>query len=117
MSTPLATPTAPPRRRLAPSLQLALGIFAVATAALGHVYLHLQVLQSGYEISSETHRRHELEEQNQKLRPEHATRRDPSVIERRARDELKMAPPDPSAIRTLRLAPGALAEAAPKRTP
>lgn len=102
MTPPVSpTPAQAPRRRTSPGVQIALAVFAVAFAALLHVHLRLAVLQAGYDVSRETQRKHELEDQNQKLRLELLTRRDPSMIERRAREELGMAPPDPAAIRIL----------------
>jgi cell division protein FtsL len=101
-------------RRQSPVLQLAFVLGLAVAAALGHVYVRLQVIQVGYVVARETRLRHDLEDQNQKLRLELAMRRDPSVVERRARQELHMEPPDPSSIRVLRLGPsGAWAAAAP----
>ena len=71
-------------------------------AGLGQVYLHLQLIATGYQISRETRRHHTLVEQNQKLRLELATRMDPVLVEQVARHELGMAEPDPRAIRVLR---------------
>jgi cell division protein FtsL len=88
-------------RRRSPAFQIGLLAACAALAALGHVHLHLAVLQAGYELSRETRLRRELADQNQKLRLELETRSDPSIVERRAREELHMAPPDPAAIRTL----------------
>ena len=81
--------------------RITLVVGALVAAALGHVHLRLQVIQAGYAIAHETRARRDLEDQGQKLRLELAMRRDPSVIEARAREELKMAPPDPSSIRVL----------------
>ena len=90
--------------------RIALGLVLLAGAGLGHVYLRLQVIDAGYAISRESRLRQDLEDQNQKLRLELLTRRDPALVERRARDELHMAPPDPSAIRSVRIDRGALAD-------
>ena len=76
-------------------------LLAATVAALLHVHVRLQVIDAGYRISHETRLRHALADQQQKLRLELAMRRDPSVVERRARDELHMAPPDPAAIRVV----------------
>lgn len=81
---------------------LLLAIASAATVALLHVFIHLQLIRVGYDLARETKARHDLGEQNQKLRLELATRKDPAVIERRAREELHMAPPDPRLIRILR---------------
>ena len=98
-------PTVLRLRRRSGAFQVSILLAAVVAAALGHVHLHLQLLQVGYHLSAETRLRHDLGEQKQKLRLEAATRRDPAVIERRAREELGMAPPRPDAIRILRAAP------------
>lgn len=96
--------------------RVALAIGLVVLVALAQVHLRLQILSGGYALSRESRLRHELEDQNQKLRLELATRRDPAVIERRARAELRMAPPDPAAIRTVR-APSTVAAAATRPAP
>lgn len=88
-------------------------IALVVAVALAQVHLRLKVIEGGYAISRESRLRRELEDQNQKLRLELATRRDPATIERRAREELHMAPPDPASIRTLRIEPLAAATATP----
>lgn len=98
--TPPITP-APRKRRTAPTLSIVVGVVAIALAALAHVHLRLAVLQAGYDLSRESRLRHDLEDQNQKLRLELDTRRDPQLIERRALGELHMSPPEPGAIRTL----------------
>src|SRR5262245_34165655 len=84
---------------------LALALVLTVGAALAQVYVHLQVIETGYELSRETKLRHDLGEQNQKLRLELAVRKDPAQIERRARQELHMEAPDPRLIRVLRLPP------------
>ena len=102
--TPLAPPPARLRRGGA-TFQIAIVVAAVVAAALGHVHLRLAVLQAGYQLSEESHLCRALGDQNQKLRLELDTRRDPAVVERRARAELHMAPPEGSAIRTLSVPP------------
>lgn len=102
MTPPVSPPPpAPAKRRASPSTQIAVVIGALVFAALAHVHLRLAVLQAGYDVSRETQRKRDLEDLNQKLRLELLTRRDPSLIDRRAREELGMAPPDPAAIRIL----------------
>jgi cell division protein FtsL len=73
---------------------------AVGTALL-HVSVRLQVLRIGYALSEETRVHHELTQQNNRLRLELATRKDPAQIERVARDCLHMTPPDPGTIRVI----------------
>jgi cell division protein FtsL len=82
---------------------LALCIGVVMLAALGHVWVHLQVIAVGYDISRETRARHDLTELNQRLSLELRTRMDLALIERAARERLHMAPPDPRAIRVLKV--------------
>lgn len=77
-------------------------VAVVAAAALVHVWVHLQVLAVGYDLSRETKARHDLEELNQRLTLELRTRMDLAVVERAAREELKMVPPDPRSIRVLK---------------
>jgi cell division protein FtsL len=77
-------------------------VIAVITAcAVLHVWVHLQVIAIGYDISRENKLRHELGEANQRLSLELRTRMDLAVLEKTAREQLKMAPPDPRAIRVL----------------
>jgi cell division protein FtsL len=80
---------------------VALVLFVLTVAAMLHVWVHLQVIAVGYEISRETRARHELTEQNQRLMLELRTRLDLAQIERAAREQLKMVSPDPRAIRVL----------------
>lgn len=70
--------------------------------ALLHVSVRLRVIRVGYELSAENQLRHELLETNQRLRLELATRKNPAMIERIARERLKMVPPDPRTIRVIR---------------
>jgi cell division protein FtsL len=88
-------------RKLSTHWLIALSVVVVMAAALAHVWVHLQVLAVGYDISRETKLRHDLMEANQRLSLELRTRMDLSVIERAAREQLKMVPPDPRAIRVL----------------
>jgi cell division protein FtsL len=83
------------------SALVALLVTVLAACAVLHVWVHLQVIAIGYELSRENKLRHDLSEQNQKLSLELRTRMDLAVIEKAAREQLKMAPPDPRAIRLL----------------
>jgi cell division protein FtsL len=89
-------------RERSPSWLIACGTVALTFAALAHVWVRLQMLSIGYDISRETRWRHDLGEQYQRLTLELRTRMDLAVVERVARDELKMVPPDPRAIRVVR---------------
>jgi len=82
---------------------LAIGVFAVA--ALLHVWVHLQVIAIGYDLSRQNKLKHDLTEVNQRLSLELRTRMDLSVVERAAREQLKMVPPDPRSIRVLHVPP------------
>ncbi len=89
------------RPRRSPVAAIALLVAASVAVALVHVFIHLQVIQAGYDLAREHQLQHDLVEKNQQLRLELATRSDPEQVERRAREELHMTPPEPSAIRTL----------------
>jgi cell division protein FtsL len=77
----------------------------VTLAALAHVWVRLQIIAIGYDISRETKLRHDLREANQRLSLEMRTRMDLSLVEKMAREALHMAPPDPRQIRVLVVGP------------
>ena len=83
------------------SWMIAFTVGVVTIAALLHVWVHLQVIAIGYDISRETRTRHDLGELNQRLNLELRTRMDLAVVERAAREQLHMAPPDARSIRVL----------------
>jgi cell division protein FtsL len=89
-------------RNKSPTWLIALATGVVTAAALAHVWVRLQMLSVGYDISRETKWRHDLGEQNQRLTLEQRTRMDLAVVEKVARDELKMVPPDPRLIRVVK---------------
>jgi cell division protein FtsL len=89
------------RRRRGATFLVSIAVACAVVVALLHVYVRLQVIQAGYDLARESKARHDLVEQNERLRLELATRKDPSVIERRAREELRMTTPDPGAIRVI----------------
>ena len=74
----------------------------MTVAALAHVWVQLAMLVDRLRHSRETKWRHDLGEQNQRLTLELRTRMDLAVVERVARDELKMVPPDPRMIRVVK---------------
>jgi cell division protein FtsL len=80
---------------------LAACLAVVTACALLHVWVHLQVIAVGYDLSRETRARHDLAERNQRLKLELRTRMDLASVERAAKTELHMAPPDPRSIRIL----------------
>jgi cell division protein FtsL len=92
-------------RNKSPTWLIAVATAMVTFAALAHVWVRMQMLALGYDISKETRWRHDLGEQNQKLTLELRTRMDLAVVEKIARDELKMVPPDPRLIRVVQLKP------------
>ena len=83
------------------SFVVAFVVAVVAFCAVLHVWVHLQVIAIGYDISRLTKMKHDLAEQNQRLSLELRTRMDFQVVEKVAREQLKMAPPDPRAIHLL----------------
>lgn len=92
-------------RGRSPTWLVAVATVVVTFAALAHVWVRLQLLTIGYDISRETKWRNMLGEQNQKLTLELRTRMDLSVVERIAREQLKMEPPDPRLIRVVEVQP------------
>lgn len=89
--------------RRSSSVWVALVIGVLACCAVLHVWVHLQVIAIGYDLSRENKLRHDLSEQNQRLSLELRTRMDLSLVEKAAREQLKMAPPDPRSIRVLEM--------------
>lgn len=79
------------RRQL---LQVLLVLAPVALALTAFTWIHLQVLDAGYRIEELEARRHELERRESRLRLEAAYLASPNLIERRARAELAMRPPE-----------------------
>ncbi len=83
------------------AIALALTLTSLVIVALLHVWTRLEIVRIGYALSEETRLHQALREHEQRLRLELATRKDPAAIERVAREQLHMAPPDPSAIRLI----------------
>lgn len=96
-------------RRIRPTALWPLALLvAIATVwGLLHVWVRLQLIAVGYEISHETQLRHDLTELTQRLSLELRTRMDLGSIERVAREQLQMVPPDPTQIRPIRLSTAA----------
>lgn len=80
---------------------VAVAIVVLLGAALLHVWTRLEVIRIGYALSEQTKIHRALREHEQRLRLELATQKDPAAIERVAREQLHMAPPDPSSIRII----------------
>lgn len=77
--------------------ELGLVLLVLAPAALSlsaFTWIHLQVLDAGYAIEALEGRLHELERQESRLRLEAAYLASPSLIEKRATEELGMRPPE-----------------------
>ena len=72
---------------------------SLVIVALLHVWTRLEIVRIGYALSEETKLHQTLREHEQRLRLELASRKDPAAIERIAREQLHMAPPEPSSIR------------------
>lgn len=83
------------------AIALALTLTSLVVVALLHVWTRLEIVRIGYALSEETKLHQALREHEQRLRLELASRKDPAAIERAAREDLHMAPPDSSAIRVI----------------
>jgi cell division protein FtsL len=89
---------------------IVMALIVATGVALIHVWIRLEVIALGYELSHETKVRHDLTEMNQRLSLELRTRTDLARVEKVARDTLHMVPADP---RMLRIVP--LVERAPQK--
>jgi cell division protein FtsL len=90
-------------------------VCTIATVwGLMHVWVRLQLIQVGYEISRQTQMQHDLTELAQRLSLELRTRMDLGSVEKIARERLQMAPVDPAQLRSISLA-GTLSEAGERR--
>ena len=87
-------------RRRAVAL-LAVTVF-FTTAALAHVWVRLQVVRLGYQISAETEREKRLQQAHRKLQVERALLRNPERLQRLARERLNLTLPAPGAIQVLK---------------
>ncbi len=116
------TPIMPPRGARFPSTArvwvpaLAFLLLGVMGAALGHVWVRLQQIQTGYALSKERRQARELAENQKRLRLEAAVLKQPQRIERIARVRLGMTAPDPSRIHVVRVPRTAERPAPPPRT-
>lgn len=99
--------SAVPRQPVRSLRARALAIFAVTafftSAAMAHVWVRLQVVRLGYEISNETDREKRLLQVHRKLQVERALLRSPERLERLARERLNLTMPDPGTIERLKL--------------
>ncbi len=94
---------APIRRR--PVAWMASLIASVCVLALAHVWLHLQIIALGYDLSRERWLEHQLKEQHERLSLELRARMDLSLMERIAKSELGMVAPGAASIRVVKIRP------------
>lgn len=81
------------RRRLRDLAKVVLVLAPVALALTAFTWIHLQVLDAGYQIDRLERQLHDLKRQESQLRLEAAYLSNPTLIERRAVEELGMRPP------------------------
>jgi cell division protein FtsL len=91
------------RRRITPAerrlgRQVGLGAVVALAIALCLVWIRLQVVNTGYEISSARQLERRLEQEERELRIEVATLTSPRRLETVARTRLGMGPPAPGQI-------------------
>jgi cell division protein FtsL len=92
-----------PARTRSYGIIVTLAMISLVVVALLHVWTRLEVIRIGYALSQQSRLHQALVQHNQRLRLELATRKDPAIVERIARERLQMVPPDPSGIRVLKL--------------
>ena len=116
-------PIMPPRGSRFPSTArvwvpaLAFLLLGVMGASLGHVWVRLQQIQTGYALSKERRQARELAENQKRLRLEAAVLKQPQRIERIARVRLGMTAPEPAKIHLVRVPRTAERPSTPGRTP
>ena len=86
----------PGERRLA--LAVGLGAMMVVAVALLLVWVRLQAVNTGYQLSAARHLAHRLEQEQRELELELATLTSPRRLELLARERLGMGPPTPGQI-------------------
>jgi cell division protein FtsL len=87
------------RRAVPVILTLLAGVMG---AALAHVWVRMQHIQTGYALSRERREAHQLAEEQKRLRLEAAVLKHPGRIERIARLRLGMVPPEPTQVHVIR---------------
>lgn len=100
---PAPTPVAGVRSRPRPAdrriaLVVVLGLAMVVGVALLLVWVRLQAVRTGYQLSAGRHLVHKLEQEQRELELEIATLTSPRRLESLARDRLGMGPPAPGQI-------------------
>ena len=86
----------PADRRVA--FAIVLGVLMVVGVALLLVWVRLQAVHTGYQLSAARHLVHKLEQEQRELELEIATLTSPRRLEALARDRLGMGPPAPGQI-------------------
>jgi cell division protein FtsL len=115
-------PITPPRPSRLPTTArvwvpaLAFLLLGIMGAALGHVWVRLQQIQTGYALSQERRQARELAETQKRLRLEAAVLKQPQRIERLARVRLGMTAPAPSQLHVVRVPRTAARPAAPVKS-
>jgi cell division protein FtsL len=99
MSPPVRDGGGPSRTSKVVAILVLTSFFTMA--ALAHVWVRLQVVRLGYEISRQTEREARLQQLHRKLQVERALLRNPERLQRLGRERLRLTMPDPSAIRAL----------------
>jgi cell division protein FtsL len=82
------------RRRLRDLVKLVAALLPLGLALLAYVWVHLQVLETGYHIQVLEQRLTEMTREERQLRLEAAYLASPRRIEERATSELGLAPPE-----------------------
>lgn len=90
-----ARPRSGERRRV---LVIALGAMLVVAVAMVLVWVRLQVVDTGYQLSAARHLAHRLEQEQLELEIELATLTSPRRLEQLARARLGMRPPTPGQV-------------------
>lgn len=86
------------RRRVRELLRIVLWVLPVALVLLAYIGVHLAVLDQAYAIQGLEERLEVLDREERQLRLEAAYLESPPRVERRARDELGLRPPDPQQV-------------------
>jgi cell division protein FtsL len=81
-----------------PGFAILLGPLVVVAVALLLVWVRLQVVNAGYELSTARRLAHRLEQEQRELEIELATLTSPRRLEQVARERLGMGPPAPGQI-------------------
>lgn len=95
-----------PRR--SPTFGLFVGLITASLVFIGVLYVwsRTEVIRIGYELSLQQKIARALQEHNQRLRLELATRKDPAFVERQAREWLRMLPFQPASVRVVKAVEG-----------